>query len=132
MTTLAQIQAAGAAGRLLPATVENLTLWFAAGLPAWAVASVDELVAAGAWAELNDRFYRQLEFGTGGMRGRTIGAIVTAAERGDDPARWAPRSTPRPAAMCSTISRCCGPPSGCSNTPRVSSGPRAARNRRGW
>jgi phosphoglucomutase len=83
MTTLAQIQAAGAAGRLLPSTVENLTLWFAAGLPAWAVASVDELVAAGAWAELNDRFYRQLEFGTGGMRGRTIGAIVTAAERGD-------------------------------------------------
>ena len=33
MTTLAQIQAAGAAGRLLPSTVENLTLWFAAGLP---------------------------------------------------------------------------------------------------
>ncbi len=83
MTTLEQIQAAGAEGRLLPSTVENLSLWFAAGLPAWTVASVGELVAAGAWAELNDRFYRHLEFGTGGMRGRTIGAIVTAAEQGD-------------------------------------------------
>ncbi len=32
--------------------------------------------------ELNDRFYRTLSFGTGGLRGRTIGKIVTAAERG--------------------------------------------------
>jgi len=83
MSISAQIQTAGAAGLLLPSTVENLAGWFAAGLPPWAVASVDELVAAGAWAELNDRFYRQLEFGTGGMRGRTIGVIVTAAERGE-------------------------------------------------
>ncbi len=43
---------------------------------------VDELIAAGAWQELNDRFYQTLAFGTGGLRGRTIGKIVTAAERG--------------------------------------------------
>jgi len=43
---------------------------------------VDELVTAGAWPELNDRFYQTLVFGTGGLRGRTIGKIVTAAERG--------------------------------------------------
>ena len=44
---------------------------------------VDELVAAEEWGELNDRFYKTLEFGTGGLRGRTIGKILTAAERGN-------------------------------------------------
>src|SRR4030095_506711 len=45
--------------------------------------SVEELVSADAWADLNDRFYRTLSFGTGGLRGRTIGKIVTSAERGN-------------------------------------------------
>jgi phosphoglucomutase len=45
--------------------------------------AVDELVSATQWQELNDRFYRTLSFGTGGLRGRTIGKIVTAAERGN-------------------------------------------------
>src|ERR1043166_7286351 len=44
---------------------------------------VDELVAGEHWDELNDRFYKTLEFGTGGLRGRTIGKIVTKAERGN-------------------------------------------------
>ena len=39
-------------------------------------------MAKEAWGELNDRFYRFLEFGTGGMRGRTIGAVPAAAETG--------------------------------------------------
>lgn len=43
---------------------------------------VDELIERGEWTELNDRFYKTLEFGTGGLRGRTIGRVVTAAERG--------------------------------------------------
>ena len=43
---------------------------------------VAELAAANAWDELNDRFYKTLTFGTGGLRGRTIGKIVTKAERG--------------------------------------------------
>jgi phosphoglucomutase len=43
---------------------------------------VEELVAAEQWEELNDRFYKTLEFGTGGLRGRTIGKVVTKAERG--------------------------------------------------
>jgi phosphoglucomutase len=60
----------------------NLDAFTAAGLPDWAGASIDELVGAGKWAELNDRFYRELEFGTGGMRGRTIGVVSTAAEQG--------------------------------------------------
>ncbi len=45
--------------------------------------SVSELVDADEWSELNDRFYQTLAFGTGGLRGRTIGKIVTAAERGN-------------------------------------------------
>jgi phosphoglucomutase len=47
--------------------------------------SVHELVDATEWQELNDRFYQTLAFGTGGLRGRTIGKIVTAAERGKAP-----------------------------------------------
>jgi phosphoglucomutase len=45
--------------------------------------SVSELVDAAEWSELNDRFYQTLAFGTGGLRGRTIGKIVTTAERGN-------------------------------------------------
>src|SRR5436309_7148722 len=44
--------------------------------------TVNELVTNSKWSELNDRFYQTLAFGTGGLRGRTIGKIVTAAERG--------------------------------------------------
>jgi phosphoglucomutase len=45
--------------------------------------TVSELVDGAEWSELNDRFYKTLAFGTGGLRGRTIGKIVTRAERGD-------------------------------------------------
>ena len=45
--------------------------------------SVSELVGTAKWPELNDRFYQTLAFGTGGLRGRTIGKIVTTAERGN-------------------------------------------------
>ena len=45
--------------------------------------SVRELVRAGEWGELNDRFFRTLAFGTGGLRGRTIGKVVTMAEMGN-------------------------------------------------
>ncbi len=44
--------------------------------------SVSQLADAGEWAELNDRFFRKLAFGTGGLRGRTIGRVVSEAERG--------------------------------------------------
>lgn len=44
--------------------------------------SVNEIVQRRAWNELNDRFFKTLSFGTGGLRGRTIGKIVTTAERG--------------------------------------------------
>lgn len=82
MTTTEKITAAGAAGKLMPAAIENLTTWLKADLPEWVGASVEELVAQDAWDELNDRFYRYLAFGTGGMRGRTVGRIVTPTEQG--------------------------------------------------
>jgi len=44
--------------------------------------SLEALVGAGEWGELNDRFFRALAFGTGGLRGRTIGKVVTEAEKG--------------------------------------------------
>ncbi len=77
-----QLRSAAQAGQLLPSTVENLTAWWQGGLPDWVTGSMNELVAKAAWTELNDRFYRYLEFGTGGMRGRTIGAVPAAAETG--------------------------------------------------
>src|SRR5207248_10039196 len=55
---------------------------------------IDELIAARAWPELNDRFYQSLAFGTGGLRGRTIGKIVTPAERGSS------RKDERPQFLC--------------------------------
>ncbi|MEO6006399.1 MAG: phospho-sugar mutase [Opitutus sp.] len=82
MTTLDRIQQAVQAGSLLPAAAENLRTFLAAPLPAWAHASIDELVTKQAWSELNDRFYRYLEFGTGGMRGRTIGVVAASVETG--------------------------------------------------
>ena len=81
MNANTSIKTAQSDGQLLASTAENLTAWLEADLPAWAVSSIHELIDRKAWSELNDRFYRYLEFGTGGMRGRTIGVVSTAAER---------------------------------------------------
>lgn len=90
MTNLDRITGAAKAGQLLPAAAENLAAFRGAKLPAWAEQSIDELVAKGAWSELNDRFYRFLEFGTGGMRGRTIGVVPAAGETGKLDERGSP------------------------------------------
>ncbi len=79
---LERIHAAAREGRILPSAAQSIEDFARAGLPDWAAASIAELVGQESWAELNDRFYRALEFGTGGMRGRTIGAVPTAAETG--------------------------------------------------
>ncbi|MFZ3374468.1 MAG: phospho-sugar mutase [Chthoniobacterales bacterium] len=76
------IERAVGGGQLLDSTAKNIRALLA-GAPSDLYSRViDELVTAEKWAELNDRFYKTLEFGTGGLRGRTIGKIVTAAERG--------------------------------------------------
>jgi phosphoglucomutase len=86
MNIMNTIEAARNEGALLPSAAANLTAWLEGGfLPAWARASIEELVTNGQFGELNDRFYQYMEFGTGGMRGRTIGTIMTAAEQGKSP-----------------------------------------------
>ena len=85
MTIPDRLAAAVQSGRLLSSAADNVRSFLQAGLPEWARASIGELVDAEAWSELNDRFYRFLEFGTGGMRGRTIGVRPTAAELGGTP-----------------------------------------------
>ncbi len=99
MSLLPAIHAAGQSGKLLASTVKNLEAWLAAPLPSWAADSIKELVDAGDWEELNNRFYQDLAFGTGGMRGRTIGHKTTAAELGQP----GPQGTPAHAAIGSNI-----------------------------
>jgi phosphoglucomutase len=82
MTPTDKISQAVRDGKLLTSAADNLNAWLKAGLPAWAQQSLAELIERGEWNELNDRFYRYLEFGTGGMRGRTIGRVAAAAETG--------------------------------------------------
>ena len=83
MRLIEEIESAGAQGSLLESTVANLKIWANADfLPDWVGASIAELVEKSAWEELNDRFYQNMAFGTGGIRGRTIGKIATAAETG--------------------------------------------------
>ncbi|MEN8734255.1 MAG: phospho-sugar mutase [Lentimonas sp.] len=83
MSVIEKIETAGADGSLLESTVANLKTWANADfLPAWTGESIAELVEKGEWEELNDRFYQNLAFGTGGIRGRTIGRVSTAAETG--------------------------------------------------
>jgi phosphoglucomutase len=82
MTTTDKLAQAVKNGQLLSTAADNLNAWLQAGLPAWAQQSLLELIERGEWSELNDRFYRYLEFGTGGMRGRTIGMKTAAAETG--------------------------------------------------
>ncbi len=45
--------------------------------------AIRELIEAGEWQEIDDRFYKTLAFGTGGLRGRTVGKIITKAEQGE-------------------------------------------------
>jgi len=77
------IENAGSEGKLLESSVRNILDWLEGGfLPDWAEDSIKELVDGGHWDELNDRFYQFLAFGTGGMRNRTIGNVVTSQEKG--------------------------------------------------
>jgi phosphoglucomutase len=78
----AAVERAVADGKLLESAAGNIRALLAAAPSDLYACAVEELISAREWDELNDRFYKTLEFGTGGLRGRTIGKIVTAAERG--------------------------------------------------
>lgn len=82
--TLATLLAeATAAGKLLETSRINILELTGGSSDPVVHLSVEELVREGQWTELNDRFFKKLAFGTSGLRGRTIGKIVTAAERGN-------------------------------------------------
>ncbi len=85
-----QLQAAASSGQLLSASLDNIRALLAASDNPLYRASIEELANAGLWEELNDRFFQALKFGTGGLRGRTIGRNVTKAERGNAPADHRP------------------------------------------
>jgi len=76
------LQQAVGDGSLLQSSADNLLQLLESGENPIYRSAVTELLAAQAWAELNDRFFRTLAFGTGGLRGRSIGRVVTGAEQG--------------------------------------------------
>jgi phosphoglucomutase len=76
------IQAAAKAGKLLDTASDNILRMLEQGDSPVYSQSIQELADDGQWSELNDRFYRTLAFGTGGLRGRTIGKVITNAEHG--------------------------------------------------
>jgi phosphoglucomutase len=70
-------------GQLMESSAKNIRSLLAGAKTDLYLNSVNQLVDSCEWSELNDRFYQTLAFGTGGLRGRTIGKIVTSAERGN-------------------------------------------------
>jgi len=78
-----RIERAVARGQLLESTAKNIRALLAGATTDLYFRSVNQLADGCEWSELNDRFYKTLAFGTGGLRGRTIGKIVTTAERGN-------------------------------------------------
>ena len=76
------LSAAAADGRLLASAKTNIEALLAGATGGLALRAVTELAEAGEWDELNDRFFKTLAFGTGGLRGRTIGRVVARAEQG--------------------------------------------------
>jgi phosphoglucomutase len=81
-TTASLIAEAAAQGKILAASAANIDRLLSRNSSPLYSAVVEELARAGEWKELDNRFFRTLAFGTGGLRGKTIGDIVTKAEAG--------------------------------------------------
>ena len=81
-TIFPALEQAVAEGRLLASSLETIKLLTGGTADPVVPAAITELVQAGEWDELNNRFYKTLAFGTGGLRGRTVGNIVMPAEQG--------------------------------------------------
>jgi phosphoglucomutase len=88
------IQAAAASGKLLESSAKNILSMLESSTSPIDEASIRELAESDNWKELDNRFFRQLAFGTGGLRGRSIGLTVTRAEQG------APQPLDRPEFPC--------------------------------
>ena len=69
---------------LLPDAATHLKEWLEGGfLSEASLDSLKSLIESGNAEELNNRFYKNIAFGTGGLRGRTIGMTATSSEKGD-------------------------------------------------
>ncbi|MFZ4777467.1 MAG: phospho-sugar mutase [Terrimicrobiaceae bacterium] len=79
---ISSIQQAAKDGKLLSSSAENILLLLSGSSNPGYVAAITELASAENWTELDNRFFRTLAFGTGGLRGKTIGAVVTKSEQG--------------------------------------------------
>ncbi len=78
---LSSLKAAQAKGRISPSSLTNAGDWLGSGaLPEAALAALQDLCVQESWAEIEDRFYKGITFGTGGMRGRTVGRVSAANE----------------------------------------------------
>lgn len=91
---LLAVKEAAQSGKLLESSAKNIESLLASSPSQVASDSIAELVNAGNWKELDNRFFRTLAFGTGGLRGKTIGLVTTAAERGT------PQALDRPEYPC--------------------------------
>jgi phosphoglucomutase len=69
-------------GKLLSSAQQNIHALLQGVAGDFAERVIAELVVGEQWNELNDRFFKKLAFGTGGLRGRTIGRVVTSLELG--------------------------------------------------
>ena len=78
---IGRLEKAAETGNLLAMSAQNALQLLASSKDPVVADSIAELLDAANWTELNDRFFRTLAFGTGGLRGRTIGRTVTVAER---------------------------------------------------
>ncbi|MDQ8185556.1 phospho-sugar mutase [Pelagicoccus sp. SDUM812002] len=88
---IAKVATLKESGGLLPSAAKNMETWLEGGfLSETSLSSIAELLDAGNADELNNRFYREIAFGTGGMRGRTIGLTATELEKGDMDASGSP------------------------------------------
>ncbi|PWU10161.1 MAG: phosphomannomutase [Verrucomicrobia bacterium] len=86
-----RVDQAAEKGYLLPSTAENIHLLLRSDCTSLTRESVTELLKEQRWEELNDRFFRTLGFGTGGLRGKTIRPLVTRNERGSSPLKECPQ-----------------------------------------
>lgn len=83
MTDLPEkLSAAVTSGKLLEPAKANIEALLAGASSDLPMNTVKELVEQENFSELNDRFFKTLAFGTGGLRGRTIGRTVTKTEQG--------------------------------------------------
>jgi len=64
-----------------PELLERVNTWLTPAFDNDTQAHIKKLIATNP-KELKESFYKNLEFGTGGMRGRTIGKFVTSQEQG--------------------------------------------------